>query len=256
MLVAVGNGPSYGGGMRVCPDAGSTTACSTSRCSGRSRKLEFIRVFPQVYTGTHVRHPAVTVQRAPRRVARRRRRRRPTRTASGSAALPVTCEVVPGALHVLAPHARRLQGMSTPGRALRRLPASRGRRARELAAVRRAVYAFELDPFQVAPARRSRPGDGVLVAAPTGAGKTVVGEFAVHLALGRGPQVLLHDADQGAVQPEVRRPGARARRRHGRPAHRRQRDQRRGAGRRDDHRGAAQHALRRLARPCAGSATS
>ena len=43
----------------------------------------------------------------------------------------------------------------------------------------------------------------MLVCAPTGAGKTVVGEFAVHLALRAGPQVLLHDADQGAVQPEV-----------------------------------------------------
>ena len=39
----------------------------------------------------------------------------------------------------------------------------------------------------------------MLVCAPTGAGKTVVGEFAVHLALAAGPQVLLHHADQGAV---------------------------------------------------------
>ena len=46
----------------------------------------------------------------------------------------------------------------------------------------------------------------MLVAAPTGSGKTVVGEFAVHLALAPGPQVLLHHADQGAVEPEVRRP--------------------------------------------------
>ena len=87
----------------------------------------------------------------------------------------------------------------------------------------------------------------MLVCAPTGAGKTVVGEFAVHLALAQRPQVLLHHADQGAVQPEVQRPGRAARRRQGRPAHRRQRDQRRRAGGGDDHRGAAQHALRRLA---------
>ena len=48
------------------------------------------------------------------------------------------------------------------------------------------------------------------------------------------------------------RPRRALRRRPGRPAHRRQRGQRRGAGRRDDHRGAAQHALRRLAARCAG----
>ena len=50
-------------------------------------------------------------------------------------------------------------------------------------------------------------GDGVLVAAPTGAGKTVVGRVRRAPRPRRGPQVLLHDADQGAVQPEVRRPG-------------------------------------------------
>ena len=39
----------------------------------------------------------------------------------------------------------------------------------------------------------------MLVAAPTGAGKTIVGEFAVFLALQHRPQVLLHHPDQGAV---------------------------------------------------------
>jgi ATP-dependent RNA helicase HelY len=42
---------------------------------------------------------------------------------------------------------------------------------------------FELDPFQVEACEAVERGQGVLVAAPTGAGKTVVGEFAVHLAL-------------------------------------------------------------------------
>ena len=52
----------------------------------------------------------------------------------------------------------------------------------------------------------------MLVCAPTGAGKTVVGEFAVHLALAAG-RVLLHHADQGTEQSEhndlVRRYGPR-----------------------------------------------
>ena len=47
----------------------------------------------------------------------------------------------------------------------------------------RGLYDFELDPFQLAACRVLEAGDGVLVAAPTGSGKTVVGEFAVHLAL-------------------------------------------------------------------------
>src|ERR1700742_3824411 len=46
-----------------------------------------------------------------------------------------------------------------------------------------ALYDFEFDPFQVAACGALTEGQGVLVAAPTGSGKTVVGEFAVHLAL-------------------------------------------------------------------------
>ena len=47
-------------------------------------------------------------------------------------------------------------------------------------------YAFPLDDFQAAACREIEDGHGVLVAAPTGSGKTVVGEFAVHLALHGG----------------------------------------------------------------------
>ncbi|WP_330181062.1 DEAD/DEAH box helicase [Nocardia sp. NBC_01503] len=45
---------------------------------------------------------------------------------------------------------------------------------------------FELDPFQRTSCEALQGGHSVLVCAPTGAGKTVVGEFAVHLALASG----------------------------------------------------------------------
>ena len=45
---------------------------------------------------------------------------------------------------------------------------------------------FELDDFQRQACRSLQDGRGVLVAAPTGAGKTIVGEFAIYLALQRG----------------------------------------------------------------------
>jgi ATP-dependent RNA helicase HelY len=48
------------------------------------------------------------------------------------------------------------------------------------------VLSFELDPFQRVACEALEEGHGVLVCAPTGAGKTVVGEFAVHLALAQG----------------------------------------------------------------------
>jgi ATP-dependent RNA helicase HelY len=47
-------------------------------------------------------------------------------------------------------------------------------------------YAFSFDDYQVNACRQVEAGSGVLVAAPTGAGKTIVGEFAVFLALAQG----------------------------------------------------------------------
>src|ERR1700683_4448742 len=49
----------------------------------------------------------------------------------------------------------------------------------------RSLYEFDFDDFQVAACGALGGGSGVLVAAPTGSGKTVVGEYAVHLALAR-----------------------------------------------------------------------
>lgn len=47
-------------------------------------------------------------------------------------------------------------------------------------------YSFDFDPFQLRACEALAAGRGVLVAAPTGSGKTVVGEYAVHLALEQG----------------------------------------------------------------------
>ena len=50
----------------------------------------------------------------------------------------------------------------------------------------RALYDFDFDDFQVEACQALSAGRGVLVAAPTGSGKTVIGEYAVHLALAQG----------------------------------------------------------------------
>ena len=67
-------------------------------------------------------------------------------------------------------------------------PAERYASARDSAAhPQTTVFAeqqkFELDPFQLEGCRALERGHSALVAAPTGAGKTIVGEFAIHLAM-------------------------------------------------------------------------
>jgi ATP-dependent RNA helicase HelY len=64
--------------------------------------------------------------------------------------------------------------------------AARSRRDRSELGRFTAGLDFPLDEFQVQACTAVEEGKGVLVAAPTGAGKTIVGEFAVHLALATG----------------------------------------------------------------------
>ena len=63
MLIAVGNGSSYGGGMQVCPDASLSDGLFDVMVLSPISKLEFIKVFPKVYKGAHVQHPEVNVYR-------------------------------------------------------------------------------------------------------------------------------------------------------------------------------------------------
>ncbi|GAA2554326.1 MULTISPECIES: diacylglycerol kinase [Streptomyces] len=63
-LVAVGNGPSYGGGMRICPGADLTDGLLDVTVVGDCGRATLLRVFPTVYRGAHVGHPKVTVFRA------------------------------------------------------------------------------------------------------------------------------------------------------------------------------------------------
>jgi diacylglycerol kinase (ATP) len=64
MLVVVGSGISYGGGMKVLPDSalddGELDVCIVEALS----RLDFLRAFPKVYTGSHGSHPKVRLMRA------------------------------------------------------------------------------------------------------------------------------------------------------------------------------------------------
>ncbi|MCP3757622.1 diacylglycerol kinase [Streptomyces sp. TBY4] len=100
-LVAVGNGSSYGGGMRICADAVPDDGLFDITVVGDCSRTTLLKVFPRVYKGTHLDHPKVTVHRAAK----------VTLEAAGITAyadgeplgpLPVSAECVPGALRLLA----------------------------------------------------------------------------------------------------------------------------------------------------------
>src|SRR5919107_1495047 len=67
-----------------------------------------------------------------------------------------------------------------------RYAAARARQTRPGLKEFAAGYMFPFDDFQTRACEALEDGHGVLVAAPTGSGKTIVGEFAAHLALRGG----------------------------------------------------------------------
>ncbi|MFB7784439.1 diacylglycerol kinase [Streptomyces vinaceus] len=100
-LVAVGNSSSYGGGMRICADAVPDDGLFDVVVVGDCSRATLLKVFPQVYKGTHLNHPKVTVHRAAKVTLE---------AAAGITAyadgeplgpLPVTAQCVPGALRLL-----------------------------------------------------------------------------------------------------------------------------------------------------------
>ena len=66
MLIAIGNGRSYGGGMYVCPQAQMHDGLFDVMILEPVSKIEFLKVFPKVYSGSHITHPEVKIFRTKR----------------------------------------------------------------------------------------------------------------------------------------------------------------------------------------------
>jgi diacylglycerol kinase (ATP) len=65
-LVAVGNGPSYGGGMNIAPAASLDDGLLDVTVVGEMTRLQMLVNFPKVFKGTHTSHPKVSTFRATR----------------------------------------------------------------------------------------------------------------------------------------------------------------------------------------------
>ncbi len=102
MLVVVGNIPSYGGGMKVTPDAVVDDGLLDVMVVKPLSKARFLTVFPRVYSGSHVTLPFVEIRRA-----KQVRIDAPGITAYADGErlgpLPQTFEAVPSALRVMVP---------------------------------------------------------------------------------------------------------------------------------------------------------
>jgi diacylglycerol kinase (ATP) len=101
-MVAVGNGPSFGGGLRITEGAELDDGLLDVVWFRPLSRRELLKAYPTLFKGTHTRHPDY----------RHRRARQVTVAAPGITAyadgeriapLPLTVEVVPGALRVLVP---------------------------------------------------------------------------------------------------------------------------------------------------------
>lgn len=102
MLVAVGNGPSFGGGLRICEGAQVDDGLLDVAIINPVSKTKLVRVFPSLYKGTHVTLPEFEVHRV-----RSVRLESPGIVAYGDGErlgpLPKTVTVRPAALQVFVP---------------------------------------------------------------------------------------------------------------------------------------------------------
>ena len=102
MMVAIGNGPSYGGGLRMCVGAEPDDGLLDVVIMGPMSKPDIARTYPRLFRGTHTNHRVYQCHRV-----RTVRVESPGIVAYGDGErlgpLPIDVTVEPGALRTLAP---------------------------------------------------------------------------------------------------------------------------------------------------------
>ena len=96
MLIAVANGISYGGGMKICPNSDIQDGLFDLMILEPVSKIEFLKVFPKVFKGTHITHPKVRILQGKKITINSKA----IAYADGEriGPLPITAEIAPGAL--------------------------------------------------------------------------------------------------------------------------------------------------------------
>lgn len=100
ILTTIANNKQYGGGMLICPEASPTDGLLDIMMVRPLSRLDFIRIYPKVFKGTHVEDPRVVI-----RQGKKFRLDSPNLVGYSDgeriAPLPMDIEVMPGALPVL-----------------------------------------------------------------------------------------------------------------------------------------------------------
>lgn len=109
MLVAVGNGPTYGGGLQICPGASIDDGLFDVTVVSAISRIRLLRLFPSVRAGGHVRLPEVLTFRA---ASGWLNATDVNGCADGESVgpLPLTCAAVGNAVRVLAPGFDQVRG--------------------------------------------------------------------------------------------------------------------------------------------------
>ena len=102
MLVAVGNGGCFGGGMQVGPNADVADGLFDVMVLHKIGRMEFLKIFPKVFSGGHVTHPAVQILRG-RQVTLDSPGIRSQADGEDFLPLPLQLDVAAGALTILSP---------------------------------------------------------------------------------------------------------------------------------------------------------
>jgi diacylglycerol kinase (ATP) len=97
-LIAVGNGAYFGGDMQICPAADPFDGLLDVTVVGKLGRVELLRFFPTVFTGTHLAHPQVSTYRG--RVIELRGPAELWADGEPMGLLPVTLEAIPRALRI------------------------------------------------------------------------------------------------------------------------------------------------------------
>ena len=102
MMVSVGNGVSLGGGMKVTPTAVVDDGLLDILVVGPLTRIQFLRIFPKVFAGTHIADPRVRIIKA-KKIRLEADEVVAYTDGERFAPLPIDIEVRPGALRVFAP---------------------------------------------------------------------------------------------------------------------------------------------------------